>query len=663
MGIIFGYHFEFSIYTPVAILLISILALIYFNFRANLSFEQPYLFTVFTAISFLSIGIISMQLQYPKNQNKHYFNHYSINNQIVIKISSVLKPSKTYQKYVAEVMQTNGNQTKGNILLNMNKQSVKTNLKVDDVVLSYKPLQEINKALNPNEFDYRTFLKKKGIYRKLNLKNGEFIQIDHGKKTLKGYASQLRTKINNELKKYNFSPNGLAIINAILLGQRNDISKDLFESYKNAGAIHILAVSGLHIGIILLFLNLLFQPLERFKNGKIIKLFFVVSSLWIYAFIAGMSASVIRAVTMFTAIAIGWMSDRPSNVKNSLIVSIFFLLLFHPLFLFDVGFQLSYIAVFSIVLLQPILSKLWQPKLKLANYFWQLLMVSFAAQLGILPLSLYYFHQFPGLFFISSLVIIPILGIIIGLGIVVILLALTQILPQFFANIYGFIISLMNRFVNFISHQETFIFHDIYFSLILLIAFYLFLISTIHFSLKQTSQKLVIVLITIVLIQISFIYEKINDQKSNELVIFHQTKNSFIAIKKQKDIHIYHSLDSMNTYTNRIVNNYLLGTFSHQKVISDTLKSVYKYNEEYLYIVDSLGIYESLEFSPETVILTQSPKINLNRLIQILHPKLIIADGSNYKSYTQKWEKTCKNKKVNFYNTATNGALVVPFSP
>lgn len=663
LGIVLGYYFEFTIGILIAAVIITVLGLIYFNYRANSTFKQSGIFAIFTAIGFLFIGIINIQIQNPKSQKTHYINNYTSNKQIVIKIRSILKPSKIYQKYEGQVILIGSIKTKGSILLNIIKQNLEDSLKVDDVILTYNSLQEINKALNPNEFDYRAFLKKKGVYRQIRLKKRDFILLRKGRNSLKGYAYYLRSKINKALKTFNFSASELAIINAIILGQRQDISPDLFESYKNAGAIHILAVSGLHIGIILLLLNLLFKPLEKLKNGKYIKLLLVIFCLWIYAFIAGMSASVIRAVTMFTAITIGWMSNRPSNVKNSLIVSFFFLLLIHPLFLFDVGFQLSYTAVFSIVLIQPLIIKIWKPKWKFAKYFWQLLTVSLAAQLGILPLSLYYFHQFPGLFFLSSLVIIPFLGIIIGFGILVILLALTQILPQFFADIYGFFISSMNNFVNFISLQETFVFHDIYFSLILLITFYLFLVFSIHFSIKQTSQKLIIVLVTIVVIQVSFIYEKLHDQKLHELIIFHQTKNSILAIKKQKVISLHHSIGSMETYSNKIINSYLLGMFLQKKVISDTLKNVYRLNHEYLYFVDSLGIYKSLKFSPKIVVLTRSPKINLNRLIQVLHPKVIIADGSNYKNYTQRWEKTCKNKKVIFHNTSKKGAFVAALDP
>ena len=225
-----------------------------------------------------------------------------------------------------------------------------------------------------------------------------------------------------------------------MLGQRQDISKEIYNSYTQAGAIHILAVSGLHVGIILLLLNFIFKPLIYFKNGNYIKLIVIVLILWSYAVIAGLSASVVRAVTMFTAVAIGMHLKRPTNVYNTLTISAFFLLLFKPMFLFDVGFQLSYLAVLAIVIIQPMLEKLWKPKFKLIDFFWKIFTVTIAAQFGIIPVSLYYFHQFPGLFFLSNLVIIPCLGFILGFGILIIILGLLNLLPNFLASTFGFVI-------------------------------------------------------------------------------------------------------------------------------------------------------------------------------------------------------------------------------
>jgi len=656
LGIVLGFTFEFSLPVIFIAVFISLVFLIYFYFKAESSFKLPLYFSIFTSVIFLLIGVLRIELQSPKHQKNHYSKFDYSDNKRIVRIDKILKSSKFYDKYEAEVIQVNQIKTKGKILINKVKNDIDNPFKVDDILLTNNNLIEVSNALNPNAFDYQKYLKKKGIYHQIKLEVGGFIKLANNKKTLKGIAFIFREKINKAILKYNFSKEELSIINAILLGQRQDINHEIFENYKNAGAIHILAVSGLHIGIILLFLNFLLLPLENFKKGKILKLVILIFCLWLYAFIAGLSASVVRAVTMFTAIAIGWMSNRPSSVKNSLVVSLFILLLINPLFLFDVGFQLSYTAVFSIVMIQPFFKDLWKPKYKIINYFWQLLTVSFAAQIGILPLSLYYFHQFPGLFFVSSLVIIPFLGFILGGGIFIIVLALLQILPQILADFYSLIIELMNNFVAIIAQQEVFIFQNISFSFLLMITVYLFLIAFVRWIYKKTKSNLVYIFFAIISIQLVLIYQKAEAQKTNEFVVFHQVKKSVFGIREGNKIQVYYNSDSTGFKSNNIVEDYKLG-FSNLEIRQNFgIKNVLKINSKNVLIIDSTGVYNNLEFIPETVILTQSPKINLERLIQTIEPKIIIADGSNYKSYVNLWQNTCENKAVSFHNTSKNGA-------
>ena len=187
----------------------------------------------------------------------------------------------------------------------------------------------------------------------------------------------------------------------------------------------------------------------------------IVLLLWCFAIIAGLSPSVTRAVTMFSTISIAMHLKRPTNIYNTLVISAFVILLFKPTFLFEVGFQMSYLAVLGIVSVQPIIYKLWKPKLWAVDKIWQIFSVTLAAQAGVVPISLFYFHQFPGLFFISNLVVIPFLGAILIGGILVIITSLLNILPQVLANIYGMIISWMNDFVSWVSLQEEFLFKEI----------------------------------------------------------------------------------------------------------------------------------------------------------------------------------------------------------
>ena len=171
----------------------------------------------------------------------------------------------------------------------------------------------------------------------------------------------------------------------------------------------------------------------------------------------------------------------------------FLLLLLKPIFLFDVGFQLSYLAVFGIIWVQPVFYQLWKPKYYIIDKGWQLFTVSLAAQIGVLPLSLFYFHQFPGLFFVSNLLIIPFLGIILSTGIIVLVLSYYSILPAFMVTIYGGIISVLNKTVVFIAKQEAFLFSDISFSVVKMFLLYLLIIA--YFPVSYTHLTLPTILL------------------------------------------------------------------------------------------------------------------------------------------------------------------------
>lgn len=657
LGIIMGYFFQIDLTNLLISLILAYAGLIIFYFKAKKDFKLPIFFSVFTAILFVLIGVLRISLQKPKNQTNNYSAYYHPGNNLFIKVDKVLKPNLFYNKYIGEIIQVDSIKTNGKILINTPVTIKNAQLKIDDILFTNTSLKKINNALNPNTFNYKAYLQKQGVYHQIRLKPDNYKRLSSKKKTLKGIAFHWREKINISLQKSNFSKEELSIINALLLGQRNDISTEIYEDYKNAGAIHILAVSGLHIGIILIFLNLIFQPLERIKHGKIIKLIIVVICLWVYAFIAGLSASLVRAVTMFTAIAIGMLSNRPSGIKNNLVISLLFLLMIHPLYFLDVGFQLSYTAVFSIVWLHPYFKKLWQPKIKIIDYIWKLLSISFAAQIGLLPLSLYYFHQFPGLFFISSLVIIPFLGFILGFGVIIIILSLIGILPSFLAFFYGLVIQYLNDFVSIIAQQKSFIIKDIPFSFLLLIAAYLILISCLLWLYKKSFRNLALLFIAIIFVQITIIYEKLQVEKTNEFIVFHQVKKTLIANRQGHNMLVYQKEDMLNASEKRILKSYALQVKNLNLKHNLTQSNVLQIDSKKILIIDSQVIYKDLLFVPEVVILTQSPKINLERLIHQIHPRIIIADGSNYKKYVNLWEKTCEKENTGFYNTSVQGAF------
>lgn len=659
VGILIG-EFELISINPAIKLSMILMVLVTIAFLiSKFLYKKSIWFGLISYLCLISFGIIVHHLHQHKNFKNHYSRNISSDKEytITLKIKERLKPNLYNEKYVGQVLSINNFKVRGKVLFNLQRDSLNKYLKVDEIAIFPNKFTSINPSLNPNQFDYGAFLKNQNIYHQVTIEDNTLLKTTLGQRTIFGRAADFRNTIITKLRAHNFEEDELAIINALLLGQRQDLSKTIYQDYVNAGAIHILAVSGLHIGLILLILNILLKPLEWLNQGFIIKAFIILVLLWTYAVVAGLSASIVRAVTMFSVFAIAMHLKRPTNIYNTVAISLFILLIIKPMYLFEVGFQLSYTAVLAIVSIQPWLYKQWQPKWKLIDYFWQIFTVSIAAQLGVAPLSIFYFHQFPSLFFISNLVIIPFLGLILGMGILIMGLALISILPKFLAVFYSSVISLMNLVVGWVSKQESFLFNDISLSFFQMIAFYFLLISLIVCFKRPRYRHYIALLVCILLVQGVYIIQK-RYNTNDEFIIFHKSRYSLIGQNYGRHLIVNHNLDSTRFQKDRIIRDYKIGNFI-KSMHSNRLKSIYKFHNNYILIIDSLGIYNVKSFKPEFILLRNSPKVNLERMIDSIKPNWIIADGSNYKSYVKRWKTTCRNRNIKFFDTSTEGAVVL----
>jgi len=611
------------------------------------------------AISFL-LGVSITHNSDSRNKSNYFEN--ILNNDVhqtsILEVNKVLKPTKFSNKYEVEVREVGDSITSGKAILNIRKDSVETALYDGDMVIVEAKFQRINNVLNPHQFDYKEYLAKQNIYYQVYISDKEFLRIENTSKSITNRVSSFRNRIQISLQKLHFSDNSYSVINALLLGQRQEINKELISNFSKAGAIHILAVSGLHIGIILVLLNFLLKPLEYIKKGKFIKLFLIVVFLWLYAILAGLSASVIRAVSMFTALALGLALNRKNSVEYSLVISMLILLLSKPLFIFDVGFQLSYLAVFGIVWVQPKLYRLWKPKYWLLDKAWSLTTVSIAAQFGVLPLSLYYFHQFPGLFLLSNLVIIPLLGAILLVGFLVILLSLLNVVPDLLINLYDRIINSLNFFVSWVSQQEAFLFTNISFSFEVMMLSYICVVLGFSAFLYKNYKLIVAFLIGVFCLQGVVIFEKYESKTKKEFIVFHQSRNQILVNREGVGLDVFSNLDSIEITQNMVLNQFLVGEKLNEVNIK-RLPKIYQYNNHHILRVDSLGIYKIQNLNNPIVLLQESPTINLERLIKTLNPKQIVADGSNYKSRIAKWKEVSKRLNIPFWYTGDNGAFIL----
>jgi competence protein ComEC len=640
-----------------------------FNFRETLFLlgfltmlafiiKNRFLRTLITFLLFFFIGVSSVYINDNRNFDSFYEHHLKENSTVILQIHSILKPGNYSHKYEAKVIKVDDKKTTGIILLNIEKDSAFIGLEVDSQLFLKPVFKELLPPLNPHQFNYKSYLAKQGIHQQLFTEQQQFLRLKSKTTTLFGLSAKFRNQIQESLKKYNFKDNELAVINALLLGQRQDISKELIKDYQRAGAVHILAVSGLHVGVILLILSFVFKPVEKIKYGKFIKTIIIVVLLWMFAFIAGISASVVRAVTMFTFLAIGLSFRRKNVIEFSFISSMFFLLLIKPMFLFDVGFQLSYLAVFGILWTQPKIYAFWKPRFKVVDFFWQLLTVSIAAQIGILPLSIYYFQQFPGLFLASNLVIIPFLGAILIGGVLVMITSLLNILPQFLADFYGKIISWMNAFVSWVSHQEEFLFKEIVISFNGMICWYAFVFLGVYFLIDKTSKKMIYFFISIILVQSVYLLGLKENKSKEEIIVFHKSRFSLIGKRIGEQLFLQHDFDSLKLLNVNSVKSYRVAE-SVSEIRETSFKNFMNFSDKDILLIDSLGVYQVYGMKTPIVVLQYSPKINITRLIKKIKPSQIIADGSNYKSYVIRWEKICLQNHIPFHYTGQKGAFVI----
>ena len=656
-GIIIAHFYPNILYFYLAISLYIGLLIIWFISKDHL-FQTIY-FGIVTYACFFFLGAVTYQINLPEFQKYDYYQTDSIGikeNILQLKVKEVLKSDTYNAKYIAEIIAINNNYFNGKILLNIKRDSFEKILNIDDLLLISSKIKKIYSPLNPHQFDFSMYMKSQGIHNQIHSSYQSMLNQSKGKFTLRGQASKIRNHLIKKLKESALTSNEIAIVQALILGQKKDINKQLYTDYAAAGAIHILAVSGLHVGIIYFILIALLRPLKRLFKHELIISIIIVISLWGFAFLTGLSPSVIRAVTMFSFFAFAKAINRETNTINTLFLSYFTLLIINPLWLFHIGFQLSYLAVLSILWLLPLFNKVYCPKNYFARKIWDIFTVTLAAQTGIFPLSIYYFHQFPGLFFMTNLIILPFLGVLLGGGIILIILSIFNVIPEWFALTYNYLIKFMNSCIHVIANQKLFLFQNITFSLYKVFASYLLIISIILFWNSQNRKNTLFFAVGLSILFSVSIFDNYSNSK-NELIVFHKNKQSIIGNKNNSILNLYTSDSILD-----IGNSYPIKAYKVAKGITDysVIKSpyIFKYNEKLILVIDSLGIYPD-SYKIDIILLTYSPKINLNRMLESLQPKMIIADGSNYKSYVKRWKKSCNKKNIAFHFTGTDGAYII----
>lgn len=311
----------------------------------------------------------------------------------------------------------------GNIILTLD--TLESVYEIGDFVAFKTKLEPFRNETNPGSFDAEYYYGTHHYVGRAFIASNCISKIGTHE-NLSTFFSKWQNQIGDNMKSWlPESVSGIGV--ALLLGNKADINQEVLDSFSNTGAMHVLAVSGLHVGIILIIFQYILSFFSRWISKKQSILFSVVL-IWGFGLLSGASPSVIRAVVMFSILALGQVLSRKNNGMNNLILSAIVLLMYDPYYLFDIGFQLSYVALIGILLFQTPIYKLIPVKQKWLDWIWQGSAVGIAATIATTPFMLYWFHQFPNYFLLSNIVVM-LLGFVVLLFLII--LIFTAWIPYF----------------------------------------------------------------------------------------------------------------------------------------------------------------------------------------------------------------------------------------
>lgn len=540
LGIIVAANLQINHYFIAILSGISlVIFLVYFWFS---TFKNRKLIGVLVSVSVFLIGYQYTISRTQKFWETHFSNTISQSEYYYVKVIDRLVEKENSYKTILQINSSFGEketQCKGKVLAYFRKNSALDSLKYGDELIIENKINRVEGAKNPNQFDYSRYLNLHQINYQVFLDSNTWqkTKVNSGN-PLVIFSQTMREKLYSYLEENGVVGKQLQVGSALLLGLRENLDKDLIKSYSSAGAMHVLAVSGLHVGILYLLLSNLLNFFKKLRESRYIIAILLITILWFYALMTGLSASVMRSSTMFTFIIIGdKLLNRKVSIYNTLAVSAIILLIIDPYMIYQVGFQLSYAAVLGIVYLQPKLYKLLFFNNTILQKIWAITCVSLAAQIATFPMSLYYFHQFPVYFFVSNLIVIPSAILIFYLGIGLFVVAPFGGLSLVIGKVLNFLLWILNEAIFFTERLAYSLIEEIAISItetyLLYLIIFLFLISIYYRRAKFLYATLFLFLI--------FLGFQLENQYSS-------TQQSYLTFYSIKNETVFEMVDNKKVY-------------------------------------------------------------------------------------------------------------------
>ena len=677
-GIILSFWIDFPSYYIAGFGMLCFVAMLSVAYR-KIDFGYRWLFGVFVVGWLMSLGYLLSVKHNELNQSNHFSHFLENKNTLIAKVSTTPKVGKRLKTQLSILAVSDSTKqmktATGNLLVYLERDTSKAQLAYGDVLILRGWIQPVPPPMNPHQFDYQRYLRYQNVHYQSFVKKEDWqhTETNQGNLILK-FAQKIRLACINQLREYLPTDREFSVGAALVLGYKDEISQDVRDAYSQTGAMHVLAVSGLHVGLIYLFLNF-FLSFVKTKNRifRIARPVILILGIWVFALLTGMSPSVMRAATMFSFLVVGLSMKRYTNVYNTLACSAFFLLCFNPYLIANVGFQLSYIAVLGIVYFQPRIYQLWVPRSAVVDNLWALTAVSIAAQMATLPLSLYYFHQFPIFFWLASLIVIPAATFILAFGIMSLIFSWIPFVGWFVGKLLFGLIWFVNFLIFGIQKLPFSLIEGVWITGLVVVGLYLALLSFAWFLKVKKSVWAVVTLGLLLLIMAGRAHQLIQQDTQREITIYHSYKNSIADFISNKKIRTVSSIGVETRQIGFAASNhqsasglglndkvYFRGNYEDSNLFLQ--QNFIQFEDKKMFVIDDENqLNHSFSIKTDYALVQNNPYIQIDKIKDTFQPKIIIFDASNSRKAINVWKQQCEEIGLAYHDINEKGAWTVEF--
>lgn len=585
-------------------------------------------------------------------------------------VKTIASVKKQYHKGKVET-------TRKKILLYLHKDSASLNLEPGDFLIAGIRTREIGPPANPYEFDYRRYLSVQSVYHQAYLSPQNWCRVDLKRKSFDALAYRMQKKLLGRYSEIGLNQTLYSILSALTLGYKSDLELHTKQIFAQAGVMHVMALSGFNVGIIAVVLAYILGFLRKFRGGEAVKFLVVILLIWVFVFVTGFSASVTRAAVMITFVLFGKLMHRKINAVNILAFSAFVILTFSPALISDVSFQLSFAAVFGIIVFYPLIYKALTVNNPVLNKLWQMFAISCAAQLATLPFTIYYFHQFPVYFWLTNLYVVPLVSFITCTAGVYLIFSFIPPLAFVIGKILSFLLHILYQGVSFTEVLPYALIDQISLSASQAVLLSIIILCLAMYLIFRRISFVYALLIIVLIFQGTLIKASV-DRRNQRMLLVGNCKNMSLVnlVEGQESVILSrNSCSADDAVIKYALDNFWIhhGIKEHKFIAAgkDTFgyhpvwlgkNSLFEYQGKSVLILSDNHLMEystNHALTLDFLIITDGFTYDSKVLYKMVKPCIVVLDGSiGYKKGSM-WKKTCEELNIDCWWVKEKGAYLV----